>query len=351
MLAHLLGDPNEANLQAPVTSYEDMHNAAQSILLPPTYPRGLSFHLLQPLARGLALQHKVSLMPGEYKLGPEAAFGGPSQEKGTRSYSLGGVATHELAGGGKWRASGALDPESLKARATLLGDVWGEGRLRVLVQAAVDPAGPAPQEPAPGRSWWARSVEWGATATLRGADYVAVGRVKQGVEVGGSYCQRLAPGSPLTVGGELMLNVAELRAAAAPAAGSGARRGRPLELALGCAYDAPDSKTSLHYAATSTFASSVLSLQHLLKVTERSHLAAKVITDSAVTKSMVAVGCRTRFRNTLTTLHGMVDSYGSVRQVRWGVVRPRSAARKRWPLTVPPPPAPPSPTPSIPAGP
>ena len=54
----VFGDPNEAGLLPPVQSYEDIHGVTQSILLPPTYPKGISFHLLHPMSRTLAIQQK-----------------------------------------------------------------------------------------------------------------------------------------------------------------------------------------------------------------------------------------------------------------------------------------------------
>jgi hypothetical protein len=319
----LLGDPSEASLLPPVQTYDEIHNSCQGILLPPVYPKGLSCHLLQPLTRRFALQHKASLTPGEMK---ETPFG-PMPGQGTRAYSLGGVMAHELEGGGKWRLSGQMDPGNLTARGVVLGDVWGTGRLRVLLQAALEPAPPeegagsgrGSRASAAGGGW---SGEWGATATLRSDAYTAVARAKNGVEVGGSLSGRLAPGSPITVGGEAMVSLSELSVWSPQRArgGGGAvpQKSRAVEFALGCAYDTQDSKTSLNLATTKSFSSSVVSLQHVVNVTERSHLASKIITDMALSQSMVAVGYKMRFRNTLTTLHGMVDSYGSVRQVRGG---------------------------------
>jgi hypothetical protein len=334
-LRGLLGDPSDASLLPPVGSYEDLHNAAQSVLLPPTYAKGLSFHLLQPLTRHFAAQHRLSFAPRP-QTEPSPMNPEPKFVPGERAYAVGAVSTHALDSGGKWRLAGTVDVEKLSLRGTLLGDVWGEGRLRVLAQGAAGPVEPPPA--AHSARSGARATrprwegEWAGTATLRGADYVAVARLKHGPELGASYCQRLAPGSPVTLGGELVLSVPELSAAAGGGgSASGARRPRPLELALGAAYDAADSRTSAHYAATSSFSSGVLSLQHLLRVTERSHLAAKLITDCAVTQSMVAVGYRMHFRNTRTTLHGMADSYGSIRQVRGGgggCLAPPGAARR-----------------------
>jgi hypothetical protein len=58
-----------------------------------------------------------------------------------------------------------------------------------------------------------------------------------------------------------------------------------------------------------------MSVHHLYRVTDRSALAAKMMINTSNGNSMIAAGYRLRFRNTLSTLHGMVDSYGSVRVV------------------------------------
>lgn len=54
----LLGDPLEAALAPRVTSYEEVHADAQSILLPPMCPKGVTVHLLQSLNKSFALIHK-----------------------------------------------------------------------------------------------------------------------------------------------------------------------------------------------------------------------------------------------------------------------------------------------------
>ncbi len=41
-----------------VTSYEDVHADVQSILLPPTYPKGVGLYILQSLNKSFAVQHK-----------------------------------------------------------------------------------------------------------------------------------------------------------------------------------------------------------------------------------------------------------------------------------------------------
>lgn len=54
----VLGDPVDAGLQPKPTSYEEVHADVQSILLPSMYANGVSVHLLQPLNKHFALQHK-----------------------------------------------------------------------------------------------------------------------------------------------------------------------------------------------------------------------------------------------------------------------------------------------------
>jgi hypothetical protein len=41
-----------------VSSYEDVHADVQSILLPPTYPKGVGLFVLQSLNKNFAVQHK-----------------------------------------------------------------------------------------------------------------------------------------------------------------------------------------------------------------------------------------------------------------------------------------------------
>ena len=137
------------------------------------------------------------LLPGE----PIPTAMGPMPGPGTRTISLGAVGTHVGTEGGwlggKWRAAGQIAPDALATRGTLLGDVWGDGRLRVLAQAGH-----------PGLTSGSR--DGAASATLAGEDYVAVARVKTGVEALASYNQRLCPGSPLQLGGEVSVNCGEL---------------------------------------------------------------------------------------------------------------------------------------------
>lgn len=295
----VLGDPLNANLVPEPVSYEEVHNEVQSILLPPTYPKGLTVHVNQSLNSHFALTHKVALAPGEM----QRTMFGPMPGPGSRFYALGGVVSHKAPAGGAWRVAAQYDPENGNGKGTVVGDVWGDKRLRLQGQL-VDSRKDA-------------RTEWGATARYAGEDFVAVARLKHGPEAYVSYNQRLAPRSLVTVGGELCLSVPELLklrgSGGKPAGGAGAPK--PLDLAFGLAYDAGLSKTALHYAATKTFAAGIFSLHRLERVTPRSTLAAKLMVNAGTRTSMAAVGYKLHFRNTLTTLYGMVDTYGTLRQV------------------------------------
>jgi hypothetical protein len=146
-----------------------------------------------------------------------------------------------------------------------VSDVYGDGRLRVtaqLVDAATDPA-----------------PEWAVTTTLRGDDYVAVARAKHGPEAGVSYCQRLAPGSPVTVGGELFVSGPALRQAGQVDSDAGAPPAptQPAaEWAVGAAYDAGSHMTSAHVATTGVFVR-VASLHHVVRPSDGTTLAAKIM--------------------------------------------------------------------------
>jgi hypothetical protein len=54
----VFGNPIDAALAPKPVSYEDVHADVQSILIPPTNPKGLSLAILQPFNRNFALQHK-----------------------------------------------------------------------------------------------------------------------------------------------------------------------------------------------------------------------------------------------------------------------------------------------------
>ena len=244
----------------------------------------------------------MALTPGDLERGPFGFAPG----RGTRAYSLGGVMSGASAGGGKWRASAQYDMENRIARATALGDAWGDGRL-LLHAAASD-------------SRAERSTEWGLSATLRAPEYVASARAKDGPEFYGSLCSRLAPGSVVTLGGEAMLSVPELRrrapGAARAGAGAGAAggAGSAISYAVSAAADVGAHKTSAHLHVSKTYPRGVASAHHVVRLTERATLAAKAMVNVASRESMVAAGYRLRLRNTATTVHGMIDTYGNCRQ-------------------------------------
>jgi hypothetical protein len=296
------------------SSYEDVHADVQSIVLPPLFPRGLNVSLLQSLNKSLALVHRVRLEPGELQKGPF----GPQPGPGMRSYVLGAVLTNATKspwlGEGKHRLSLFFDPERLFGRALLVSDVFGDGRLRLngrmdssanyLRYGTLAPADDAKKS---GGSSLIPPV-MALSATLRGEDFVSVGRVSRisGLECAFSYNQRLFPGSPWTVGGETLLNVPAL---------VGASKKRPLEWALGAARDSGNQhKSAVHIASTGSF-SSVLSLHHVFHASDRSSIAAKFMLSPKSTDSMFAVGYRMRLQGTNSTVNGMVDSYGTVKVV------------------------------------
>jgi len=169
------------------------------------------------------------------------AFGRP---KHYRHCAVGGVVTHVAPGGGaKLRVSGSVDND-LKASLTSMLDVTGTGKFTLLGQAIRKrfDGGLLP-------------ASWGASGTVRGGDYTGCVRVKDGPELGASYNQRLAPGSRVTLGGEILLSVPTLAAALAPAPTVGASRqavaahaqaaaGKPVEWSLGAAYEGDMTKVS-----------------------------------------------------------------------------------------------------------
>jgi hypothetical protein len=293
-LGRVVGTETDAVLYPP-SSYEDVHSSAQSVLLPPLYPHGCTVHVVQPLGRHFASQGKMQILLNPEP--PKVTFMGPVPSPGLRNLSLGliGSFSDPLLFGGKWRVAALAGAPT---RATLLGDVWGNGRLRVFGAAAKEGAA--------------------LSATLTGEDYVAVARARRAGEGGGggellaSYNQRLAPGSPLQVGGECCVS---LKSLAAGAGSGGAGTVSPFEFAVGAAWDGGTSRSALHFSRYGSYATGTLSAQHSLRVTERATLASKLIVNLESKHSMVAAGYRLHFRNTLTTLHGTVDSYGSLKQM------------------------------------
>jgi hypothetical protein len=177
--------------------------------------------------------------------------------------------------GGKHRVAAQYDLENATGKSTLLSDVWGDGRLRVQGQVYDDKTEPRPA--------------WGGTVTLRGEDYVAVARASHGPDVGLSYNQRVAQGSPLTLGGELYFSRPAFLKVLRPDKAAGVVGGdghKPLEWAVGAAYDAGDHKSAVHLATTGPF-TNILSLHHLFRASDRTSLAAKFMCTPFTGTSMV----------------------------------------------------------------
>ena len=240
--------------------------------------------------------YRMALEPGQLR---NTMFG-PMPGPGSRYYSLGAILTHISPTGGKHRISAQYDIENNNGKSTFLSDIYGDGRLRIqgqLVDARND-----------------KQTEWGLTSTLRGEDYVLVNRLKHNKEFGLSYNQRIAPGSPLTIGGEMFFNYPALLRMANPSKAdeTTTSAGKPLEYAIGCAYDDKINKTAIHLATTSSF-SNILSFHHLYRVSDRSSLAAKFMCTPTLGTSMASAGYRVKFRNTLSSITGVVDTYGTVR--------------------------------------
>jgi hypothetical protein len=58
----VFGDPDAVGLQGRVPSYEELHAEAQAILVPATYPAGLTVQLLQSLNKHFGLTHRCGLI-------------------------------------------------------------------------------------------------------------------------------------------------------------------------------------------------------------------------------------------------------------------------------------------------
>jgi hypothetical protein len=198
------------------------------------------------------------------------------------------------------------------------------------------------------------SAKLAAALTLRGADYVAVARLQRapvltanfspkpgrggvssslsviGTEAGLSYNQRLAPRSAVTIGGEAVLSLPRLWELARPSAPPSenlehGQAQRAVDWAFGAALDHAGSgelaqqerKTGLHFAFCGALGP-VLGVHHVARPDRNSTLAAKLIV-SARPSSMCAAGYRVVFPNTLSSVHGCVDSYGTSKVVveRW----------------------------------
>lgn len=289
----ILGDPLDVGLMPKPISYEDVHSEIQSILIPPVVPKGISVHLMQPLNKRFALQHKVGLVPGDLMRTQMGMMPMP----GVNYYSLSAITTVRTEQGGRYRLAGQYDPLNHVGKATILGKVGGFRDFRVQAQYLDQKSDKAP--------------EWGLTARMTGERTTGVLRATHAKEIGASINTRLTEVSPITVGGEVFVNVPNaykkiksLTKKDNPYVGPGL-----FEYAVGAAYEAGLHKTALHFASTHTFPA-VLSAHHLYRVTERSHLAAKCMVNLRTTSSMLAAGYKLRFRNTRTTLHGVLDSYG-----------------------------------------
>lgn len=163
----------------------------------------------------------------------------------------------------------------------------------------------------------AKEAHVGLTAAVVGEDYAAslrCMRVREGVDAGVSYHQRLAPTSPITIGGEVF--VCGPAVTAATTVQDDGRLGsdrKPLEWAVGASHTGQDSKTSLHYASTSS--APALSAHHVYYLNKSNTLVAKTIINPATLSSMVAVGCRLQGTNALGSVTSSVDTYGGLRMV------------------------------------
>ena len=168
--------------------------------------------------------------------------------------------------------------------------MFGDGRLRVHA-AAIDAASPKGNSP----------PEWAVSATARGDEAVGILRAKSGPEFYASLNRRLLPGSAVALGGEVCYAPRE--------------KERKMEYAGSISFDAGPHKSSVHLSVTKSRPRGVLSAHHAVHVTDHSTLAAKMMVNVADKTSMGAVGYRMNFRNTGTTLYGMLDTYGNTRQV------------------------------------
>ena len=121
-----------------------------------------------------------------------ALFGGGGGKKNEihRIFGLGAVYTHRFDAGGSMRLFTQLDTCDI-SKLTAVVDPTGTNRLRISAQLASSKNGGKYRR------------DWALSSVLRGADYSASIRAVNGPEVGVSYLQRLAPGSPLTLGGEV----------------------------------------------------------------------------------------------------------------------------------------------------
>jgi hypothetical protein len=128
-----------------------------------------------------------------------AMFGGgkPKSDESHRILGIGGVLTHRFETGGFLRAFAQLDSIGA-SKFTALVDPTGSNKLRLAAQMASIRSGPR------------QTFDWAVSAVVRGMDYGASLRIINGPEVGVSYLQRLVPGSPITLGGEVSIRLTSL---------------------------------------------------------------------------------------------------------------------------------------------
>ena len=103
-----------------------------------------------------------------------------------------------------------------------------------------------------------------------------------------------------------------------PAAAAAARTApgaaeTPLHWSVGGSLEGAASRTGLHLSNAGGGGVQLFNLQHVLRVSDRAALVAKLIVDTRGTRSMAAAGYRLHFRATGTEVLGMADTYGGVR--------------------------------------
>ena len=345
-------------------SYEESHADAQAVMLPPTLPKGLNVSVTQGLTRALALTHRARLEPAPFVDNGQGL--GPDPSGGRRSYAFGGALLGAsgggdlgglggLGGGLVHRLAASVDAENGVGRASLNSKSRdGSYALQASLLDARAVRGERELDEAGNETGRWRvapvpaSTQLAAALTVRGADYVAVARAHRapvlsatyvrggggggagtsitalGTEAGLSYNQRLAPGSAVTLGGEAVLSLPRLwelaRPSAPPPLFEPGQAQRAVDFAFGAAVEhgeAQAHKTALHFAFCGALGP-VLGLHHVARPDRNSTLAAKLIV-SQRPSSMCAAGYRVVFPNTLTTVHGCVDSYGTSKVVveRW----------------------------------
>lgn len=270
-----------------VPSYEELHAEVQSILVPAEIPAGIQVNAVQDVAKNVAVSARMFLKSEKKDPNPFAAMmggGAPKAPTQSRIFALGGILTHKFGGGAGVRLFGHLDNCGILKSTLLLRTRVGAGPLTITGQAA----GTLPK---------LGDGMMSAAAQLKGADYTAVVRAatdtpRRMPDVGVSYLQRFSPGSQLSLGGELWLLPAALRAAVAPPGAAGAAAaaaaGPPLTWTVGGALDSGLAKTGVHVVAPFSPAGyPLVHLHHLYRMTERTTLVSKLIFDLGFQRSMV----------------------------------------------------------------